>query len=346
MSRLVRSALRVLVTGGILAVLGWQLGTEVFADGVRVLSTTVLAAGAIGLATTVCNAARWCCVARRLGVRLGLAGAVVDYYRALFLNTALPGGVVGDVHRAIRQGRESESRGKRVRAVVLERLLGQALLLPVGGAILLTWPASDVLGLDALLPLLTGVGLVLTLGALAVPLAQRAGRVFGWRDQLAATVDDLRALGNPGVLLAIVALSSLSLSGHLALFVVAARAVGISTPVWTLLPLLVLVLVAMSVPLNVGGWGPREGAAAVVFSLAGLGAAQGVTVSVAYGILTAVSCLPGAVMLFLQGRGKRPCQVEFEERVGAEGEPPNRGAQRVPHPGGPGKAQPRNAVSE
>ena len=41
-----------------------------------------------------------------LGIRLPLGAAVADYYRALFLNAALPGGVLGDVHRAVRHGQE------------------------------------------------------------------------------------------------------------------------------------------------------------------------------------------------------------------------------------------------
>ena len=44
-----------------------------------------------------------------------------------------------------------------------------------------------------------------------------------------------------------------------------------------------LVLLAMVVPLNVGGWGPREGVAAWAFAAAGWGAAQGVAAATAYG---------------------------------------------------------------
>ena len=49
-----------------------------------------------------------------------------------------------------------------------------------------------------------------------------------------------------------------------------------------------LVLLAMAVPTNIGGWGPREGVAAWVFAAAGLGAAQGVAVAAVYGVLVLV----------------------------------------------------------
>ena len=58
-----------------------------------------------------------------------------------------------------------------------------------------------------------------------------------------------------------------------------------------------LVLLAMAVPLNVGGWGPREGVAAWAFAAAGLGAAQGVTTATAYGVMGLVATLQGGLVL-------------------------------------------------
>jgi glycosyltransferase 2 family protein len=52
----------------------------------------------------------------------------------------------------------------------------------------------------------------------------------------------------------------------------------------------------MTLP-SIGGWGPREGAAAWVFGAAGLGAQLGVETAVVYGVLVLVSSLPGAAVL-------------------------------------------------
>jgi hypothetical protein len=57
------------------------------------------------------------------------------------------------------------------------------------------------------------------------------------------------------------------------------------------------VLTASAIPLNVGGWGPREGAAAWASAAAGLGAAQGVATAVAFAVMTFVGTLPGALVL-------------------------------------------------
>ena len=93
----------------------------------------------------------------------------------------------------------------------------------------------------------------------------------------------------------------LAVAGHLATFVLAARTVGVRTPVADLLPLALVVLVVSAVPLNLAGWGPREGAAAWVFAAAGLGAATGLATAVAFGAIVFVGTLPGAALL-LAGR--------------------------------------------
>src|SRR5213076_310154 len=108
------------------AVLVWRLGTSPFLDGLRTVDGGALAAAAgLALATTVCCAWRWKIVARGLGVELSLPAAVAAYYRSVFLNVTLPGGVVGDVHRGVSHGRDVSDVGRALRAVAWERGAGQ-----------------------------------------------------------------------------------------------------------------------------------------------------------------------------------------------------------------------------
>lgn len=292
---------RMLAGAGIIALLLWRLGTAAFLDGLRVIDAPTLLVGlGLGLLTTVASAWRWSLVARGLGIRLPLVGAVADYYRALFFNAALPGGVLGDVHRAVRHGQDVGDVGRAVRAVVLERCAGQVVLVTVGAAVLLSGPT----------PMPSGVRLAETPWALAVEVVavgsavgllawfavRRAGSWWGRMSR--GIVADVRAglLGRrvwPGVAFC----SVVVLAGHLATFVVAARAAGSTAPLTQLVPLMLLALLAMAVPVNIGGWGPREGVAAWAFGVAGLGAAQGLTTSVVYGLLAFVASLPGAGVL-------------------------------------------------
>jgi uncharacterized membrane protein YbhN (UPF0104 family) len=296
------------IVGGaaIVALLAVKLGTTAFLDGLRVIDAwTLLAALGLGLATTVLSAWRWQVVAHGLGLRLPLAGAVADYYRALFLNAALPGGILGDVDRAVRHGRDAGDVGRGVRAVVLERSAGQVTLVGVAVVVLVADPASVLpqVPLGALPWVAAAV-----VAVLGTVLATARGRFAAWLRT--GTADLRRGLfarhtGGP-VLVA----STLVLAGHLATFVVAARAAGVTASVATLLPLVLLALLAMGLPLNVGGWGPREGALAWAFGAAGLGATQGLTVSVVYGVLAFAASLPGAGVLLVRRLATAPVPAE------------------------------------
>ena len=98
---------RLIGSAAIFAVLVWRLGAGPFLDGIRTVDARSLTAAVLlALVTTVCCAWRWKLVARGLGVHLPLPAAIAAYYRSLFLNVTLPGGVVGDVHRGVSHGRD------------------------------------------------------------------------------------------------------------------------------------------------------------------------------------------------------------------------------------------------
>ena len=134
---------RLAAAAATLAVLVWRLGTGPFLDGLRTVDGGALAAAAaLGVLTTVCCAWRWRIVARGLGVELPLGTAVAAYYRSLFLNVTLPGGVVGDVHRGISHGRDTSDVGRGLRAVAWERSAGQVVQAVLTLAVLLIVPSS------------------------------------------------------------------------------------------------------------------------------------------------------------------------------------------------------------
>lgn len=301
MNRSIWAWVRVLGGVGILAVLLWRLGTGAFVDGLKVIDGPALAlAFTIGVATTVFSAWRWCLVARGLGMTLSLRGAIADYYKALFINAALPGGVLGDVDRAVQHGREEGDVGRSVRAVVLERTAGQVVLFSVGATVLLTVPSPVLSHLQANVRGIA-VGAV-TVAGLAALLVFAVGRLRGgasrWARAARTGVAEVRSgLLNrrnwPGIMLA----STIVLAGHLATFVVAARAAGSDASLLRLAPLMLLALLAMALPVNIGGWGPREGVTAWAFGAAGLSATQGLTIAVIYGVFAFVAALPGLVVI-------------------------------------------------
>jgi uncharacterized membrane protein YbhN (UPF0104 family) len=270
--------------------------------------------------TTVCSAWRWRVVAQALGVRLALPAAVGAYYRSQFLNMVLPGAVLGDVHRAVAHGRHAGDLARGLRAVGYERLFGQVVQALVTAIVLLILPSPVR---PALPYLIAGGAGVAGCAALTVRItARRARSPAAGRARLPAArrarsqptraartvIDDVR-----GGLLAREVWPQLTLSsllvvaGHTTTFVLAARVAGSTAPLGELIALLMLVQTAAGVPFSVGGWGPREGAAAWAFAAAGLGAATGVTVTTLYAVIAVVAVTPGMGLLLydLIGRGRR-----------------------------------------
>ena len=294
----------------IVAVVVWRLGTAPFLDGLRAVNGGALAlAAGIGFVTTVCAAWRWRLVARGLGVAVPLRAATAAYYRSQFLNTVIPGGVVGDVDRAVRHGSAVGDVGRGLRAVAWERSAGQFVQLGLGLLVLLLLPSR----VPTWLPLVVAALLVGALGG-GVLLsgrpprgASRSARAFR------AAASDIRhgllaRRAGPGIALA----SVVVVTGHVATLLLAARTAGAISPILQLLPLAVLVLLATAVPTNIGGWGPREGAAAWAFAAAGLGAAQGVATATVYGLLSLAAISPAAPLLIAAWlrRGRRAADPE------------------------------------
>jgi uncharacterized membrane protein YbhN (UPF0104 family) len=306
MRPVVRIAVRALVPAAVLAVVVLRVGLEPFLRGLRAVSPgAVLAALAITAVTTVCSAWRWRLVARALGDRIPLTRAVAWYYRSQLLNSVLPFGVAGDVHRGLAQGHRRGRPGRRsraLRAVAWERLAGQVVSI-AAAAVLVVWLGPPPLRRVALLALAVVAAGLVAAAIVGLVAPRRVGRVL---------LADLRALAAAGTGRIAVA-SALATAGHVAVFVVAARSVMPQAPLGDLVPLALVVLLAASVPLNLAGWGPREGAAAWAFGVAGLGAATGVEVAATYGVLALAATLPGIGPLLAAGP---PARSRAPRRIG------------------------------
>ncbi len=292
------SLLRLAAGVAVLWFLWRQVGAAPFEDGLRAVTwQAVVAAVTLTALTTVCSAWRWRVVARALGVDIGLPGAVCAYYRSLFLNSVLPGGVLGDVHRAVMHGRRAGDVVRGLRAVGWERLWGQLIQAVVTVVVLLTLPSPVRPALPYVLAGVAGVAGVAGCAALAVRRAARRGRPRLARAARAVSADLRRGLLAPDVWPQLTLASVLVVAGHTVTFVIAARAAGCTAPLGELVALLMVVQVAVVIPLSIGGWGLREGAAAWAFAAAGLGAATGVTVATLYAVLMLAAVAPGAGLL-------------------------------------------------
>jgi uncharacterized membrane protein YbhN (UPF0104 family) len=290
---------RVIGPAAVLAVvlpfLAWRLGTGPFVEGVRSVNGPALAAATgIGVVTTVCCAWRWRTVARALDVELSLTTAVAAYYRSLFLNVTLPGGIVGDVHRGLSHGHDTHKVGRALRAVAWERFAGQIVQILLTVVVLLALPSP----VHAAMPLVA-LALVVAVAAVLLVARLRPGGGSAFARARGTVAADIRgALLARHARLGIAFVSALVVVGHAITFIIAARTAGTTAPLSQMLPIALLAMMAMTLP-NVAGWGPREGVTAWAFAAAGLGAGQGVTTSVVYGVMAIVASLPGAAVLLV-----------------------------------------------
>ena len=287
----VRRALPTLLGLAVLAIVVARLGVGPFVDGVRsVDAASLITAVVVGAVTTVACAVRWRSVSAALGTPLALAPAVAAVYRAQLLNVVLPGGVMGDLHRGAVHLRAPGGAGA-ARAVAWERIGGQVVLGIVAVVVLVASPVGVPRAL------LLGIAVVVVAAVLPATWLLRGGRRPARRGARVVADDLVTCARSPRVLGVVAATSAVVVVGHAITFVVAAHSAGATVTWLALVPVAVLVLVAMSVPTNVAGWGLREGVAAWAFAAAGLGAAVGVRAAVVYAVVTTVAVLPGLVVL-------------------------------------------------
>ena len=287
------------MTAGLLAWLVARADRAAFLDllsGAHV-GWLLIAAALIPLQVLLC-AARWRRMAVDLGLPLPRRVAVREYALSIFLNQVLPGGMTGDAIRVWRHRAGHGSVGAPLRAAIAERATGQVahLLLTLAG--LLLW--SELHGGSAPPGAIGLVTALLGIAALALALP---GRLPG----LGQTASDARiALGTPDRLAFHAVTSGLLLVTFIGGFAASAAAIG--QPLgWGLLTAIPLVLLAMAIPLSVGGWGLREVSATAVLAFLGWAPEEALALSAVYGLSVLIGALPGALVLLI--RASEPASV-------------------------------------
>ncbi len=302
--RLIR-ALQVMVSLALLAVLWRAVGGQ---DALRSLAAAdprwlALAFVALSLQTLL-SAVRWRVTAQRLGQRFTLCRAVSEYYLSQIVNQSLPGGMVGDVGRAVR-ARHQAGLMRATQGVIFERLSGQVVIFLImattfavtygmqGGLYWPLWVRSIIVPF-----ILIGLAapVVFWLGGL-LPGPQRRAL-----DSLWSALH--RSLLARDVLPFQIVLGLATATCTLSAFAFCARATGTDLSLAEVLGIVPLILFTMLIPISVSGWGLREGAAAALFPVAGAAASAGLAASIAYGLIFVTVLLPGLLPLVKNRRSR------------------------------------------
>lgn len=274
--------MKVIISLCVLAMVFWFADAQAVIGRLRGASVGWLALSGMSLtALTFLMARRWQIVARAFEIGISYPHALREYYIAQMVNLVLPGGVAGDVSRAVRV-RHAGDMLRAGQSVAAERIIGQVFIFAVLGLALvvalilpggITWPALTWLA----------IGAAIAVASITFILSRQEGASARFLRHV------LRLLPDP----AVAALSLIITALLIFSLYACARSTGTAIPPAGWLTLIPLILSAMLVPLSVGGWGWREGAAAALFPLIGATPDAGIAMGIAYGAMMMIAASPG-----------------------------------------------------
>ncbi|CAA7614665.1 lysylphosphatidylglycerol synthase transmembrane domain-containing protein [Magnetospirillum sp. UT-4] len=264
------------------------------------------------------GAVRWGMVLRALDAVFTWGRTFAVYFIGVFFSLVLPGAVGGDAVRMWFSRRSGLSLGTAVNSVVLERAMtvfALVLLVCLTQPILLE-RLPDLPGVWVF-PVLLAVCVlgILTLATLdKLPESLHRWRLVRGLVQLAG--DTRKLFFHPGwslstLLVALVGHVNLSMTVYLL-----ASGLKIDIDPLDCLVLVPPVILVMTLPISIAGWGVRETAMVTAFGFVGVADHSALVLSVLFGIVGMVTALPGGLVFLLAG-GKR---MEAEELAAEDSE--------------------------
>jgi hypothetical protein len=301
--------IRLVVSVGLIAFLITKLDLGETADHLRhaALVPIVLAA-IIDFGMIAVNSLRWRVLLAAKGVRVKQADLLYYYLVGNFFSAFLPTSVGGDVVRVVGLGGGSERRADVLASVVVERLLGFFVLLPLGLAAL-PFVGRDLLEWNLVVTVWIVAGIVFV-GAYVIllrPVARRLSRVlspilrllqrFKARERLEKAYEAVVSYRNcRGALYHGLALSLVSRLLWISGCLLIARAFSLEIDFPTLLLIVPIVELARMIPISISGLGVREATFVAMLRQFGVEDSLGFAYSVVVYAVFALFALVGGVL--------------------------------------------------
>ncbi|MFQ5765649.1 MAG: lysylphosphatidylglycerol synthase transmembrane domain-containing protein [Rhodospirillales bacterium] len=254
---------------------------------------------------------RWATVLKAMGTPLPLLKATQLFYIGVFFNQALPSSVGGDAVRMYKAYREGLGLRGAINGVILERVV---VVLALVGLVAATqpWflPRVDEATRAVILPGIVlaavgaGAGLAFLMLLDRLPEALRRWRLIRGLGHLAR--DARKVFLRPGALIPALAWGvATHVNVSLYAFVLAVS-LDLDVTVFDCLTLIPPVMLVMTVPISIAGWGVRETAMVVLFALIGVPKEGALVLSVLFGLVGMAFAIPGgAVWLASRDKGER-----------------------------------------
>ncbi|WP_074769944.1 lysylphosphatidylglycerol synthase transmembrane domain-containing protein [Magnetospirillum fulvum] len=263
--------------------------------------TMLIVAVLLGLFQVWLGAVRWWLVLRALKATFTTMQTFIVFYIGVFFAIILPGAVGGDAVRMWTARRSGLSLTASINSVMLERaatVLALVLLVAMTQPLLLarvpTIPGSWVF------PVLSVLGLfgILVLSVLdRLPASLHHWRVVRGLIHLAGDTRQLffrPVWGGATLIVAMLGHANLSLQVY-----VLALGLGLDVSAIDCLVLVPPVILIMTLPISIAGWGVRETAMVAAFGYVGVETHSALVLSVLFGLVSTATALPGGVVWLL-----------------------------------------------
>jgi glycosyltransferase 2 family protein len=274
---------------------------------VAVLRTTnsvdfFIACALMGIALTL-NGLRWHVVMVTLAYPISMKNSLLGTYESMFFQQTLPAGVGGDIARGVRAFDSGVPARWAIIGVVIDRASG---LLFVGFSLLIAavFARSELLGTPVFHLLVLISAVIATGAATAVLLGTCRPPIWlpAWTDSIVTLLKEystcMRSKWFFGWVFFYLVLSNMA---YVASFFWCAKALKVDVGWWDAGIIIQGMVLVSIIPISIGGWGLREGAALVLFAPLGIQPTQAVAVSVLLGLVLSVFGLMGAVLWFVSG---------------------------------------------
>jgi len=309
MSQRLKTALKLLFTFALLAIILSQLDLEKFSETLSSMKPTwVLLAFSLQLLTVFPAVQRWRLILRNFEVRMSFVPLLKLAFIGSFFNLFLPTGIGGDFVRAFYLSRDvGRGISSILTTILLERSGGLCALLLIGtiSSALSDLEVSGIPAVYLFLILLVGYTLINLLLFLPWIHTQIDLRLKRWKfDSIAAQMEmiyqglqtlrrDGRTLGSSLLLSLIVQFNSILVMWILA------QAIGITASFSTFFIFIPLINLTLMIPLAISGFGLREGAYYLLFSQVGIPAEMSITLSLMSYLVLLLAGFPGALFYTL-----------------------------------------------
>lgn len=292
--------LKLAVSAGLIAWLWSRFDFPAAFDTIVTMAWPLAAAAfAVLLFHGVLSAWRWRTIVLRQGGALPWSEALRLFFIAMFFNQTLSTTIGGDAARVWMLHRDGAAVGTATGGIVLERVAGFLALVPLILYAAITLPRTAEAGLIASGLIVLGIALPLLAASkfarAATPWIAAIGRFAVSGREILLSASGLLILAQSLII---------HLGAGLATYLLA-EAAGASPGLGVCLALTPPVLMLATLPISLGGWGPREAVLIWLFGLYGIAAEAALAVSVALGLLVMAAGLPGAALM-LSRSTRRP----------------------------------------